>query len=1032
MPSGNQAKERNPKQNANCIKRDGSNLNQDDYWQELKAFDDCLPSALAFRGLVSLLDTWPDDDQAEAIAYADKLLGEWPDAVRVAPWSWCKAASRGAVLPTWKLVRTLQLGSNHLTKGNVDLARLAHHASLQHITELTLPRYSSFKELSFLYHRPELFPRLKRLRATDKYSDADVRAIADSPIWQTLERFDTEHPSESFAHGEPSRIAPKLDRTSPIAHLSIRANDLMAAWDASELPNLRSVGVFIRSIEEAEAFAARKELAQVESLSLAFRCGFSGNSPFEPFVGTVIEADEAAADAFFGKAQLDQLQKLTISGYSMGYWGREGLGELGLSKLIESGLLKRLTHLRLEQLPLGDNGVKVLAPALGAQLETLELVDIYIKGIGAAALAESPCLASLRKLDLSGNRINAQQIARLATVDMPHLESLNLSGPSINPYYWNVGVQPILDTGAIAWASSNNAKNLKQLRLSNCHLTDKSLTAIFESPHLTQLTELDLSHNSFSAAGFSSAADSPIWQTLHQLSLNDCRLDNDAIEAIASVSKAPALRAIELGYNSIDPCGAAALANWRVLKRVWELNLHDNLIGDEGLIALAQSDCLGRVLELDLEQDCWNSRSFSFSDEAAQALTESTSLARLEAIFSGCVDEYHGAAYSPSFSRESLETLRHAPWMRPALQASLSDYSEIEEYYEQKEFDENRKLDEHDFRGHPFQLNEQEAAQADGRMRQLNTPRKPDRPIDKLGPPKTSPLTEITDNDKEVEGLGFRDPIPVTDHFAMMELSLEDEDRPLSNPAGKVLGDTLGSFMRACSLGNFEPGGGSSRQAEDGSYVPFTVSFHVSIKDDFDQPLEMIREAMWWLGAPPERWTVMHGDSQREQWALNLADPQLNPPTQFLQLAAPKIFRWHDGYRVDRVAFTKSQRETIQAILDQASAKASNQGWQSITTPDGGEVSIYTKYLADADNFTALNFYIESLTLEVTRLVYQIMETCDFVLFPMAIATSAEVAQKLDADWPEVTLVFSDQALHEVLAQGPKTWWENRGKPKPE
>ncbi|QDU73558.1 Leucine Rich repeats (2 copies) [Bremerella volcania] len=762
-------------------------MNNDQRWQELKQLNHGPPSELAFRALLALLDTWPPDDQAEPLAYADKFLSQWPDAVRAAPWSLCKAASRGTVLPTWQLVRTLRLSSNHLTKGTVDLAQLAHHASLEHITELNLPRYSSFHELSFLYHRAERFPKLKRLCAADKYNDADVRAIAESPLWQTLERFDTESAIESFAHGEPSRIVPRLDSTSPISHLSLRAIDLMAAWDASELPKLQSVCVFIRSIDEAKALGARRELSQLQSLSIAFRCGFSGNSPFEPFLGTIIEADEAAADAFFSQAQLDQLEKLTISGYSMGYWGREGLGELGLERLIQSGLLKRLTHLRLERLPLGDRGVMTLAPALGTQLESLELIDIYCKGEGAAALAGSPGMASLRKLDLSGNRIDADQIARLATVDMPYLESLDLSGPDINPYYWNVGVQPILDTGATAWANSKSVQNLKRLRLSNCHLTDTSLAAIFDSSQLRQLTELDLSHNSFTADGFSQLASSPIWQTLHRLSLNNCRLENDAIESLARVPEAPALRAIQLAYNSIGPRGAAALASWRLLESVWELDLHDNLIGDEGLIALAQSHNLTRLLELDLEQDCWNSRTFTFSDQAAQALADSTSLARLEAIFSGCVDEYHGAAYSPGFSKDALERLRRSEWMRPSLKASLSDYSEIDEYYEQGEFDENRKLDEHDFRGHPFTLNEREADHADGRMRQLNAPRQPDRPIDKLGSPKISPLPQIAEDDEEIEGLGLRDPIPVTDHFAMMRLSLEDEDRPLPNEVGKVL-----------------------------------------------------------------------------------------------------------------------------------------------------------------------------------------------------------------------------------------------------
>src|SRR6516162_3131781 len=100
------------------------------HWLELTECTQCKPSALAFRALVALLDTWPADDQAAAIAYADKLLSNWPDDVRLAPWSWCKVVSRGAVPPTWPLVRALQLKASHLTKGAVNLVRLAHRAGL--------------------------------------------------------------------------------------------------------------------------------------------------------------------------------------------------------------------------------------------------------------------------------------------------------------------------------------------------------------------------------------------------------------------------------------------------------------------------------------------------------------------------------------------------------------------------------------------------------------------------------------------------------------------------------------------------------------------------------------------------------------------------------------------------------------------------------------------------------------------------------------------------------------------------------------
>src|SRR5262249_30814876 len=154
-------------------------------------------------------------------------------------------------------------------------------------------------------------------------------------------------------------------------------------------------------------------------------------------------------------------------------------------------------RLSLQLLPLGDAGVAALAPALGSRLETLELLDVYCKGDGAAALSDSPCMASLRHLDLSANRLEARRCAQMARVDMPHLRTIHLGGPGINPYYWNVGQQPLLDAGAVAWAESANARQLRRLQLQNCHMTDEALTAIFRSPQLRNLEVLDLSHNAF-------------------------------------------------------------------------------------------------------------------------------------------------------------------------------------------------------------------------------------------------------------------------------------------------------------------------------------------------------------------------------------------------------------------------------------------------------------------------------------------------------------------------------------------------------
>lgn len=999
-------------------------------WNELAEFERCTPSELAFRALVGLLDTWPGADQAAAIEHADRLLSTWPDAERTAPWSWCQAAAKGTVLPTWRLVRALELKSGHLGKGDVNLARLARHASLARITELILPIYSDYYEVSFLYHRPETFPALKTLRASDRFDGADARALANSPLWQTLESFGIEVLGSSLAHNDTSRIVPQFERTDRIRHLRLRSLDLIEVWEQYSLPNLEHVEVFIRSIEEAEMLAARPELSQLKSLSIAFRCGFSGSSPWEPFLGNIIEADEAAAETYFGNADLGQLEELTLVGHTAGYWGREGLGRLGLEALMASGLLKRLKRLRLELLPLGDKGVTALAPALGIQLEKLELVNVYCKGEGAAALSESPCLSSLRHLDLSGNRIGAHNISQLAQANIPHLESLDLSGPGINPYYWNIGEQPLLDQGAAAWANSPNVKQLKSLKLANCHLTDAGLAAIFQSPQLQKLEHLDLAHNSFSAAAIAqTVVGSPLWRTLRDLGLDHCRLDNDAIEALTKITDAPALRCLTLSYNSISPRGATALANWPALANVWHLQLHDNLIGDEGLIALARSPYVGRLLELDLEQDCWNSRAFNFHDEAARAFASSGRLTRLDAIYSGCIDEYHGAAYSPGFSKTGLDLVRKSAWARPAFRAACSDFSDISDYFDSPPFNEQAPLGDGDFRGGTYTLNEKEAEGTVHNMRQIRSPAWRD-PFDPALPPKVlESLPELEDDDEDaIAGIGSRDPKPVIDTTHTFRLSLDDKAHPLPNQVGKVVSDTLGSIFQATGVGYLSVGGGSSRQGEDGRSIPIDTTFHVGLKANPESALHLVRETMWWLGAPEQ--TVL------DKFPLDLGTKPAHAASHFLQMASLEIVRWsfdgEPGYRLDRLPFTNEQRQAVHQCISTRGSPPATDGWSEITTQDSGRMKLHTKYLNDAAEFDTLNILVEQLSRDITAILNGLLDQCQFMLLPMFIAPNAEFAATLDCDWPKVEVVASTTKLHNLLARGPYDWWKRLGNEKGE
>jgi hypothetical protein len=49
-------------------------------------------------------------------------------------------------------------------------------------------------------------------------------------------------------------------------------------------------------------------------------------------------------------------------------------------------------------------------------------------------------------------------------------------------------------------------------------------------------------------------------------------------------------------------------------------------------------------------------------------------LKRLNALFSGCVDEYHTTAVSPGFTKGALRMLRAGPEMRPAFRACCGDF----------------------------------------------------------------------------------------------------------------------------------------------------------------------------------------------------------------------------------------------------------------------------------------------------------------------------------------------------------------------
>ena len=640
------------------------------------------PSKVAFRALCAALR------DSDLVTRCEERLAEWPDEVREAPWSWLATLAAGHTRPAWRLVRSLALQAPHNGIRDLTLPDPRSRPEVRGVTHLDLGSFAH-EQLVALVETMDHWENLRTIQiAFLTQLDGEVVAnLANHPALGRLESLNLVTAREDVWHFEKPPFRPPAGQPWRLRHAGLRAPDLVHLMRSGLVPELRSAEVLVCDTDEARELAACPELARLDRLAIGFRCGRNGRQPMgKPYFGNVIDEDGEACETFFAQADLAGLRGLTVRGTRMGM-GREGLGARGARAIVASGVLRRLTELTLELLPIGDAAITAVLGGIDPEhIEKLALTDLVATDVTAAAFAGA--YPRLRHLDLSRNRLGPKGARQLADVRLPVLEYLDLSGrEGGSPYYGRPDLQPIGDAGAEAWASSDNAPNLTHLKLAATGLGVAGVAALMTSE---RFDALDLSWNPVGSWP-EKLANAPVWRTLRTLDVTECGLGDDDMEALAATPSAPNLHGISLAYNNIGSRGARALASWPVLPQLWELNLHDNVIGDDGLIELASSEAARRLLELDLEQDCWNANARYGTSLPAEVM-EQASFPNLDAIFLGVVDEYHGARYSSGFPAHVRETLASADTTRPELVAFLThlDMEELE--------DDVRAPDDRDFR----------------------------------------------------------------------------------------------------------------------------------------------------------------------------------------------------------------------------------------------------------------------------------------------------------------------------------------------
>jgi uncharacterized protein (TIGR02996 family) len=161
-------------------------------------------------------------------------------------------------------------------------------------------------------------------------------------------------------------------------------------------------------------------------------------------------------------------------------------GPRAAAALAASPHLGRLRRLDLTQCDVGEEAAKVLAAAPFGSLVELRLFSGRIGPQGMAALARSPHLAGLRRLDLLGNHIGPEGLkALLGSPLVTELHSLDLCANQIG-----------LDEAKLLAGSSSLAK-LRYLGLGHNDFGARGARVLLESPHLSGLWGLDLSDSNF-------------------------------------------------------------------------------------------------------------------------------------------------------------------------------------------------------------------------------------------------------------------------------------------------------------------------------------------------------------------------------------------------------------------------------------------------------------------------------------------------------------------------------------------------------
>jgi uncharacterized protein (TIGR02996 family) len=317
-----------------------------------------------------------------------------------------------------------------------------------------------------------------------------------------------------------------------------------------------------------------------------------------------------------------------------------------LDRLSRQPFLARLAGLHLAQLYLGQ----IINPATFGQAVVQSFRSMFGLETGAhpqvwiATLFQSPYLANLRSLDLSGNALDGKGTRTLGRArHLVNVAELNLSENTTN---------------VIALLRSSLLGAIRSLNLSANGLHTEDIERLFTASQLPNLVRLDLSRNPFQQLPPPPSLPNLRWLSLRQtglfstsvslltqasrlprlawLDLAENRLADVAIKPIFTAEHWAGLRGLDLSGNLLGPGRQAITALHQAghLQQLRTLKLNRCQLRDVHLQELATAPHLASLTTLELEGN-------TLTDAAGQALLASPLLRGVETL------NLRGSTFSP-------------------------------------------------------------------------------------------------------------------------------------------------------------------------------------------------------------------------------------------------------------------------------------------------------------------------------------------------------------------------------------------------